>query len=179
MPKPKKPTFTLQRARELLHYEPDTGHFYRRTNRRCRHGPTSKGAGDRADLPGHQFYLRVGIDGERVFAHRLAWFMYHGRWPTKGIDHVNGNRHDNRISNLRQATQLQQMHNRRGKTKDLPMGVFHGPKNKTKPYYSQIIHGGRRYCLGTFATPEEAREAWLAKARELRGNIIDALAARC
>lgn len=43
--------------------------------------------------------------------HRLAWFYVHGRWPTADIDHINGNRDDNRLCNLREATRQQNIQN--------------------------------------------------------------------
>jgi hypothetical protein len=47
-------------------------------------------------------------------AHRLAWFYVHGKWPQSGIDHRNGDIGDNRIENLREATQAQNCANKRG-----------------------------------------------------------------
>lgn len=53
------------------------------------------------------------IRGWAVTAHRVAWVLYYGKWPTHQIDHINGIRNDNRISNLRDVTQSENMRNRR------------------------------------------------------------------
>ena len=66
-------------------------------------------------------YISVSVNGfyKRLLAHRLAWYIYYGVMPNKLIDHINGNRTDNRIENLREVTSgqnLRNRHNRKSKT---------------------------------------------------------------
>jgi len=51
-------------------------------------------------------YVRIGVDGGKYTAHCLAWLYTHGVWPSDQIDHINGNRSDNRIANLRERRHL-------------------------------------------------------------------------
>src|ERR1700723_1528017 len=89
----------------LVVYETDTGFF------RWRNG---KMAVRIAGTPsGRMGYRRIHLFGKSYLAHRLAWLYVHGEWPILCIDHVNGVADDNRIANLRQATNGQNRANSR------------------------------------------------------------------
>lgn len=94
------------RLKELLTYDKDTGVF---TWRRRRGGKAAVGrcAGAR-DFYG---YVVIRLDGVLYKAHRLAWFYSHGVWPEENIDHINRDKSDNRLKNLRLAGQSLNMHN--------------------------------------------------------------------
>lgn len=62
-------------------------------------------------------YIKVSIFGRNYFAHRLVWFYVNKVWPEKQIDHINGNRIDNRICNLRECTASENQQNRKAKPK--------------------------------------------------------------
>lgn len=99
---------TQDRLKELLHYDSETGVFTWRVSR-C-----SVKAGDTAGnvnvKTGHR---QIWIDRVRYYAHRLAWLYVCGCWPCDKIDHINGDTDDNRIANLREATQQQNSRNRK------------------------------------------------------------------
>lgn len=97
---------TRERLVELLHYEPQTGRFIRklRTSNRIK-------VGDVAGCVNPEGYIQISLDGQSFLAHRLAWLYEHKEWPDDLIDHVNGDKKDNRITNLRQASNAQNMHN--------------------------------------------------------------------
>ena len=135
---------TQDRLKSLLTYDPDTGDFTRRktgakTGRQSRNG-----------------YMRVNIGNTAYLAHRLAWLYFYGSWPDDCIDHINQDRADNRITNLRVVTKSQNQHNRKrslnntsGKT-----GVcWFPPKQKWRAY---IKRDGKPHHLGWFKSLDDA-----------------------
>lgn len=98
---------TVEMVTKLLSYNSETGEF--RWNER-RGGKSM--AGSLAGSLKPSGYLLINIYGNRYRAHHLAWFMTYGEFPAM-LDHVNGDRADNRISNLRIASASQNMMNRR------------------------------------------------------------------
>lgn len=96
---------TQQRLKELLVYNPETGVFRRLVARP--NAPAGSVAG--SALPtGH---LRISVDGQRYFAHRLAWFYVYGCWPNGDLDHRDRRPNHNAIDNLREATTSQNQAN--------------------------------------------------------------------
>lgn len=158
---------TLARLRDLLEYEPETGVFRWKVNASSR-----RPAGSVAGVTTALGYRKIGIDGSRYYAHRLAWFYVHGRWPAAHLDHVNRSTADNRIANLREATCSQNLANRPAQCNS-----SHGFKGVTrnKKRWSARININRKYIhLGTFDTPQEAHAAYRAKASELFGEFARA-----
>lgn len=160
-------TLTVDRLRALLDYDPDSGIFTRRIRTASRHK-----VGDRADfliasgvMAG---YLRVSIDYERHLAHRLAWMHVHGSWPTNEIDHIDGNRGNNRIANLRDVTRTTNKENMRAARKDNQCGLlgvhWHAP---TDQWRASIQVHGRAQHIGLFHTPEAAHLAYVETKRRL------------
>jgi hypothetical protein len=91
--------------RKLLSYDAKTGIFYWKEGRR---GRVRKG--DVAGTKNKQGYVCIFVDRKNYLAHRLAWLYMYGEEPPAIIDHINGVRDDNRISNLREATHALNMH---------------------------------------------------------------------
>lgn len=158
---------TAERVRELLNYDPDTGIFTRKVRTAQRHQ-----VGDRADFiyiggasPG---YHRVCIDSERYQAHRVAWLYHYGEWPEKFIDHINGDRADNRIVNLRAADAQLNLENLRHARVNNACGFlgvhWHAQSGKWR---SQIISHGKKHHIGLFVTPELAHAAYVNAKRVL------------
>lgn len=115
-------------------------------------------------------YWVIGLKGRLCMAHQLVWLVEMGRWPENEIDHINTEKLDCRISNLRLATHAQNGKNTRGwKRKSLPKGVF--VRCDKKAYYSCLMVDGRRIYLGSFATVNEARVAYAAAAKEHHGEF--------
>src|SRR5690242_16986610 len=100
--RPPAPPITPELVREWLHYDPDTGHF---TWAKQPHWWVP--VGESAESMAAYGYTGVEFFGRRYFAHRLAWYYVHGRWPREVLDHINRVPGDNRISNLREATHAQ------------------------------------------------------------------------
>ena len=88
--------------KELFNYCPDSGVFTR-----LKSVSINTKNGDIAGNINMQGYRRISINRINYLSHRLAWLYTHGAWPESMIDHINGIKDDNRISNLREATRSQ------------------------------------------------------------------------
>ena len=115
-------------------------------------------------------YLCVGINYKSYRAHRLVFLMHKGYLP-KTIDHINGDKLDNRIENLRAATVGQNQHNR--KTNANNTSGYKGVSwNKgCNKWLSQIKLEGKRIHLGYFDNLEEAAEVVRKAREELHGDF--------
>ncbi len=121
--------------------------------------------GELAGTVNRQGYLVVTVRRQKIQGHRVAWLLHHGKWPKHQIDHVDGNRSNNRISNLRDATHVQNMQNTAmfRNNRSGCMGVRWN--NKSSRWVSFIGHGGKRISLGTHTSLLEA--AARRKSREI------------
>lgn len=98
----------------------------------------------------------------------IVYWAYHGIWPTSQIDHDNRIRTDDRIDNLKTATEREQQQNTSRSDRLLPPGVYeNGFKSKTNPYVVQYWHNGKLNYLGCFPNPETASQAYQKKMGEL------------
>lgn len=174
----KKPLPSPEVLRQLLRYEPDTGKLFWRErgpgwfDQGLRHTPgqkmrqwNSRYAGTEAftskDAHG---YLVGAIFNVKYKSHRVAWAMVSGEWPTGDVDHINCDRSDNRLSNLRLATRAQNMQNRgatRRNTTGLKGVCWDSGRKK---WLAQIKINGRNTYLGRHDTPEQAHAAYLRAA---------------
>jgi hypothetical protein len=106
-------------------------------------------------------YIVLTLNSKQYKAHRVAWLYVHGEWPDDEIDHRNGDRSDNRISNLRLANSQENNQNRGFDRRNTTgyTGVFRSSDNKK--FTSSISCENKRRHLGTFDTPEAAHEEYL------------------
>jgi len=141
--------------RSLVDYDSDTGVF---TSRAGRRGVTRGRTLGRADVTG---YFRFMVKGRQYLAHRLAWLYVYGEWPANEIDHIDGDKGNNRICNLREATRSQNCANRRKIGVGLPKGV----QRNANRFQAVITVNGKRKCLGSYLSPEEAHAAYCAAAQ--------------
>ena len=115
-------------------------------------------------------YIRVGISGKKYYAHRLI-FLYHKGYLPKTIDHINCDKVDNRIENLRAVTASQNQHNRKlnsNNTSGYKGVYYHKPLNK---WCAKIRLEYKRMHLGYYKTPEEAAEVVRKAREELHGDF--------
>jgi HNH endonuclease/AP2 domain len=151
---------TVERLRELMDYDPETGVFIRKLAKKG-YPPSGSRAGYRLD----NGYRRIEIDGRSYSEHRLAWFYMTATWPKADIDHINMVRDDNRFCNLREATRSQNRMNTvaRADNKHGFKGVwFHKRLNK---WQTRIMVGGKSYHLGYHDTPRAASTVYRSVAR--------------
>lgn len=156
---------TQEQLHELFHYDENTGHLIRKVKI-----PRARNAnvGDIAGYATQEGYSGIKVAGKKYQAHRLIWFYVYGEWPEE-IDHINGNKSDNRLSNLRNCGRLvnaRNLHSVRGKSKY--MGV-HPVKNRNK-WRACIRAGGNPIWLGEYDTEEEARDAYLVAKAKYHGT---------
>lgn len=137
---------SISRVRALFYYNPETGSITWAVRRfGVRYG--SEAGTD------HKGYKRVKIDSKLILAHRLAWAIHYGVWPSEELDHINRNRSDNRIANLRESSRSGNMVNRaypKGSS-----GVTGVSKHKSG-WQASIRVNGKSVYLGVFQTIEEA-----------------------
>lgn len=141
-------TLTATRLRELVEYR--DGALYWRPG----HGRTLGPIGSRAGRNGR---LQVHIDGTARYVHRLVWLYHHGEWPDGQIDHINGDKHDHRIENLRVVSNAENTQNVLRRTG----GVTRESRVRARPWRARIMVSGRSISLGYFATEHEARAEYL------------------
>lgn len=106
-------------------------------------------------------YLSGSINGKHYSAHRVAYAIMSGEWPSWTVDHINGDPSDNRFENLREATPAQQMMNSSKKTKKVRGISRH--KRSGEPKFSASI----RVHLGYFGSAKEASEAYEKAAKQV------------
>jgi len=151
----------IEDMRREISYNPDTGVMAWRA---ARAGINTKAAS--AGSLKSDGYRQVQINGRRHYAHRLAWALHYGAWPADQIDHINGNRDDNRISNLRAVTRSENMRNQKLHATNSSGRAGVGWHSPTKKWQARISHGGKGVHLGLFDSFADACAAREAAERE-------------
>lgn len=140
----------MEELRECFEYEPDTG-FLRRIKfthwlqKEYPMASSSKG------------YWQMRWKGRVEKVHRLVWFWHHGIWPA-WLDHINGDRKDNRIENLRECSASENAQNKKIRADNLTK--FKGVSLRRGRYVARIQTEEKRIYLGSFETPEEAHAVY-------------------
>jgi hypothetical protein len=150
---------TLEVLKALLRYDPADGAFYRQD-------------GTRAGTKRRDGYRQIVIGGRQYLEHRLAWFHETGDWPPHSVDHIDRDRSNNRIANLRPATQSQNGANsklRADSTSGLKGVTWDKANNK---WVAHVMVGRRAKKLGRFKTKEEAHAVYLKAAAEIFGEFV-------
>lgn len=134
----------------LFEYK-DGALYWRKHNGKCP-------AGTRAGYKNTNGYVQIGIRGKRYYAHRLIYMLFHNQLP-EFLDHIDGNRSNNRYENLRPATANQNMHNRKrsvNNTSGVKGVAWAEHANKWLAY---CWVDKKQYHLGYYADLAEAAEA--------------------
>lgn len=167
---------TIDYLHECFDYDGETGDlrwrvrpFYHfATQRACstfnaRYAGTVAGSKSRA-------CINVKVRDRLHKVHRIAWALVHGAWPTADIDHANRNPHDNRIANLRCASNQQNQYNRGPNRNNTSghKGVSYFARNGK--WGAQIYRDRKPVFLGLYDTPEGAAAAYDRAAFKLAGE---------
>lgn len=114
-------------------------------------------------------YIRIRLNGVEYRAHRIIWEMFNGKIPEGMlVDHINRIKTDNRIENLRLATQSQNLSNQPGRSS---LGLPKGVQIANSKFRAKIRIDGKTTHIGTFNTAEEAGKAYEMKAIEIHGEF--------
>lgn len=155
--------------RDNLRYDPDTGHLWWLIQKNNRVMKEPAGYSDKDQYP----RVDIKINGVRSqpTKHRLAWFLYYGVWPKDQVDHINNVKDDNRIVNLREATNAENSKNKKaqvgGSSKYKGVCWY---KSSSK-WSAQIRVNYKKIHLGHYDNEEEAALAYNKAALELFGEF--------
>ena len=160
----------LDALNEILSYDPETGIFTWKVNR----STGTARAGTEAGTLTSNGHRQIGLNGIKYYAHRLAWLLHYGEWPTKYLDHIDNNPDNNRISNLREATHAENLWNTKMQSNNATGykgASFHKPSGR---FMAKIRIDGKRKHLGYYPTAKLAHEAYKSAANKLFGEFARA-----
>jgi hypothetical protein len=161
----KKEKIKHQTLKNLLKYEEKTGNFFWINNGAGRNFKKPAGF---VDFKG---YRLIKLLGNTYMLHRLAWFYITGEWPKEQIDHINGNKSDNRFENLREASNSQNQFNLglRSTNKSGYKGVSW---SKVKGKWHAVAYlNYKSYSLGFYDDIIEAAQAYKDFAKIVHGEF--------
>lgn len=155
--------------KDILRYDYSSGNFYylKDGNNQFTKAGSLAGSIDRKG------YRKIKFDGKTYAAHRIAWWWKHGAMPEAQIDHINGIKDDNRITNLRLATNAQNQWNvakspKKGHTSKYKGVCWDDCCGKWRAY---LTVNGKQKKLGVFDTEEAAKSAYEIEASQHRGDF--------
>lgn len=163
---------TVERARELLSYDSETGILRWKQDRLsgANHRICRAKAGDVAGSISVEGYATVSIDNKNYRAHRVIWLIAFGVWPDAEIDHANGNPSDNRLANLRLCTPHQNRANMKVRRTNVS-GLKGVSQKRDGSFETRIRVNGVRIFLGRFMDATAAHEAYKAAASKHFGQF--------
>jgi hypothetical protein len=155
----KDPAITQEYLKSVLDYDPETGVFRWKFVPGAPNHRNAQYAGKVAGSHRGAGYVSLWVNNRKIGAHTAAWIMVHGSWPAHTIDHINRDRSDNRIVNLRDATPSQQ-----GQNCELRGRIARGVSFSNNRFNVSISVNNQYKYIGTFTTVEEAVAAYNAAA---------------
>jgi hypothetical protein len=153
---------TQERLKELLHYDPETGVFTRLVAT-----SNSVKVGDIAGTFDSNGYRQIRIDGKKYAAHRLAVLYMTGKFPANETDHINGDRANNKWSNLRECTKAENQQNRASKKGSLSKYPGIHWHKRAQKWQAQIKINRKNKHIGLFETEDEAYAAYCKAKAEI------------
>jgi hypothetical protein len=160
-------SLTVEYLKSILTYDPETGDLTRKP--RLRKSGKYSPAKIAGCLSGE--YRTIGINGKVYKCHRIGWVIHTGKWPAELIDHIDGDKYNNKISNLREATVAQNTCNsrlsKRGTSGVKGVSVCSGPKG----FKATIRRGKEYFHLGYHSTLDAAAKAYADAAPIIHGEF--------
>ena len=148
---------SVNQLRSRVVYNPESGNFTWLHFKECRPCWNSRFEGKMAlNAPHSNGYLFGAINNQKIFSHRAAWALVYGVWPDGEIDHINHDKKDNRISNLRLVNRSANARNlsKARNNKSGMTGVF--KHAQTGIWQAQIRVNSKSIHLGSFNEIEDA-----------------------
>ena len=129
-------------------------------------------AGDIAGSKMKSGYVMLSVKGKKLLAHRIAWLFVHGEFPEGNIDHINRNKSDNRIANLRPATYEQNAQNRLKNIKNTSgyKGVTWHKRDER--WQAAITVKGKVLHLGYYKVLDDASKAYIEASKKYQSHSI-------
>lgn len=153
-------SLSAEKARSILQYDEKTGFLARIFEKQ------GSANGPRAGCARKDGYRSISVLGRLYQEHRLIWLMAKGCWPAGDIDHINGNRSDNKIENLRDIPHLGNTQNRRSaQVSNRSTGLLGVTQRRPGKWSARIKVHGKNLHLGDFNSPIAAHEAYLVAKR--------------
>lgn len=167
---------TSEKIKEIFDYDSETGQLFWKVKPGLR---ARVNVGDVTGSLNRHGYLQSQVCGRSYKTHRLIFTWCHGRWPTDQIDHINGVKTDNRISNLREVTPSENLKNQKLRKNNKSGCIGVSWNKRDRKWVSQIKADGKRIYLGLFIHLNDAIQA--RKAAEIKygyhknhGSVLEA-----
>jgi len=157
---------TPEDVQRIFYYDPETGLLFWRERKQGR----TFGSVGRKDKDGYLFF-KMNKHKDRFCVHRVAWAYVHRKWPDDQIDHINGNKSDNRLCNLREANTAENMRNvgrQSHNTSGLKGVSWHKLRNKWR---ADIKVNQKQKFLGLFECPAAASFKYQIAAESYHGKF--------
>lgn len=162
----------IEALRSSVLYNPETGLlFWKQSNGKPKRWNTRYAGKPAFACPSSSGYLHGNFEGKTYSAHKVAWAIFYGEWPSGWMDHADRDRKNNRISNLRIATPSDNARNVSSHGRSRFLGVYWNKKDKR--WQAQIWIDGRRRNLGQFLDEETAAKSYDAAARTAHGDFAN------
>ena len=158
--------------RELIDYDPETGALVWRVRdvsfftdgkksaiQSMRRWNTRYAGKPALNYKGTAGYFSGGVFTRLYLAHRVAWAIYSGAWPERQIDHINGNRLDNRIANLRSVTHQENGKNCAIGIKNTSGTIGVSWHSRDLVWTAQVNKNGKQKHIGSFKNKDDAISA--------------------
>lgn len=157
---------TQERLKQLIHYNHLTGVMTWLNNKEVAPAVRGKVVTNKTN----HGYGRIGIDKHVYLQHRIAWLYHYGEWPKQVVDHIDGNKQNNMISNLRDIDFKSNVRNQR-LNKNNKLGLM-GVVARGKKFAANIYVDRKPIYLGLFETAQDARQAYLAAKAKFHPNCL-------
>ena len=135
--------------KKYLRYDAETGKIFWKINKGVAKANNEAGWED------HR-YCRVAINRKKYQAHRIAWLLTYGSWPVDQIDHINGNKKDNRLENLRDVSNGENLRNQKIPKNNTSGTLGVSFDKRRQNYQAKIMVNKKSKHLGYFKNKEEA-----------------------